>query len=127
MLNKDRKEVASSSRLKPATLRSTSKTWCYTWRCFLISFFRLSSTQIQWLSGRIEQRPSGGRLFVAWGDPNQHPNSSISWLRLQHCASSACQPKLTLDVDQGSDTEVSSTSKLDLFGNDVGSILFLLR
>ena len=92
----------SSSRLEPATLRSTF----FGKRLFLALFFWLSSTLVQWLSGRIAQRPSGGHLFVAWSDPNQHPvpwinpNSRVSRLRLQHCTTSAGWLKLSLKQPQ---------------------------
>ena len=43
--NKDGKEAMSSLRLKPATLHSTSETWCHAWQAMLLDFV-LAALQI---------------------------------------------------------------------------------
>ena len=60
----------ASRRIEPVTLSSTSEICGCT--CIQRLFWSRSSgfgALVQWLSGRVVQRPSGCRLFVAGGDP----------------------------------------------------------
>ena len=103
----DRKEAKSSSRLKPATLRSTSATWCCTGQATIFAlFFRLfqhSGTVAEWLSSieALKCMPLHG-----WVWPNQnpvpwtHPNNNAPQLGLQHADSLPAWLILTLVILQ---------------------------